>query len=224
VGEDDDGVVGFQAVSGGGVLEEGAVGLLDAEDHAAGFDAFEELLEGFAVVDAVGRDGVLDDFDAEFLEIAFDVAGAVLEDAVHGGVGDAVGDLHAADEGGKDDFVGPGLLELFLVGGVLGAGDDAEVGSHVAGGEGDEDVDHVVGQDGGEDDGALDVGFGEGVFIAGIADEGLEAMAVGEGDAVGVVVDDEEGEVLGNEFAAQGLADAAIAADDGVVRDGFDVP
>src|ERR1700685_520211 len=100
---------------------------------------------------------MLDDFDAEFLKVVLEMPPNVLEDGVQRGVGDAVGDLHAADKGGQDDFVGAGLLEFLLGGGVLGAGDDAQVGPHVPRGECDEDVDHVIGQNGGQNDGPFDV-------------------------------------------------------------------
>src|SRR6202044_3993756 len=101
-------------------------------------------------------------------EVVAEVPAAILENAVERGVGDAVRDLHAPDKSGQDDFIGPGLLELLLGGGVFRTGDDAQVGAHVPRGKRDEDVDHVVGQDGGEDDGPLDVGLGEGAFVAGV--------------------------------------------------------
>ncbi len=64
----------------------------------------------------------------------------------------------------------------------------------------------------------------ERVLRAGVAEEREVAVGVGQGDALGVVVEDEEREFLRLQLARQHLPDAAVAADDGVVGDGIDVP
>ena len=57
------------------MLDERSVRLLDRQDEAVRFDAAQELLQRLAVVDAVGHDRVLDDLDAEFLEVVIEVLG-----------------------------------------------------------------------------------------------------------------------------------------------------
>src|SRR5208337_4436283 len=136
-----DAVAGFERlVAAGGELDT-TVGSLDGHHHDAGAAADVGVAECLASEWAIDADRDVIHLDGQ--------AGSLGDqlDEFHGRrVGEQRDDAVGADDGRHDHVVGPGLPELFLGGGLLGPGDDQEIGGELSRSERDEDAGGVVGQ------------------------------------------------------------------------------
>ena len=122
-----DAVAGFERlVAAGGELDT-TVGSLDGHHHDAGAAAdvgVAECLAGQWAIDA--------DRDVIHLDGQAGSLGDQLDEFHGRRVGEQRDDAVGADDGRHDHVVGPGLPELFLGGGLLGPGDDQEIGESSA--------------------------------------------------------------------------------------------
>src|SRR5208337_5206562 len=138
-----DAVAGFERIVAAGGELDTTVGALDGHHHDAGAAADVGVAECLAGQGATGVDR-----DVIYLDGQAGSLGDQLDEFHGRRVGEQRDDAVGADDGRHDHVVGSGLPELFLGGGLLGPGDDQEIGGELSRSERDEDAGGVVGHGG----------------------------------------------------------------------------
>ena len=123
-----------------------------------------------------------------------------------------------SDRRGGDHMIGPGLAELLLRAGLLGPGDDHELGSQLASRQRDEHVGGVVGHGRDEHAGALDSRFLQDRLFGRVAHQVQIPSRFHRAASVVIQVDDHERNFRAGQTLANEGSDPAESGHDRVIR------
>jgi hypothetical protein len=173
--------------------EDAAISTLEGDDQEVALGHRLQLLNRFTDELGVLMEAEFIELDTQVLELLTDQSAVVPEEFHRRRPRNAVSDPSAPDAGGEHDFIGAGLVQLFLRGGLLSSGNDAEMAIQIARREGNENIQRILRQYGRQNDGALDMGALKRLLLGRAAfDEEVTAL-LREREPGIVQIDDDEG-------------------------------